>query len=79
MLDEDKRALFYLSGIVVQQYYYPDIPAPCTRDRAVLIGLPEYRKLRYEGKIRKYLDDPSVRMKIEDLAARLIIELSINL
>jgi hypothetical protein len=79
MFDEDKRAIFFLSGMMVQQFYYSEVPITSKNDQVVLWGLPEHRRKTYESFIRKHLADPVIQRKIEDLAARLITELSIDL
>lgn len=78
MFDEDKRVTFFLAGMVTQNYYYPDVPLTSRHDHAVLYGLPERRKIIFEELIGKHLEDPAVRRKIEDLAARLMTDLSIE-
>ena len=77
MFDEDKRAIFFLSGMIVQRFYYSSVPITSKNDQAVLWGLPEYRRETYESFIGEQLADPIVRNDIETLAARLLTEISI--
>ena len=79
MLDEDKRVIFFLAGMVTQHYYYPDMPLTSRHDQAVLYGLPERRKIIFEELIGKHLANPAVRRKIENLAARLVTESNIDM
>jgi hypothetical protein len=79
MFDEDKRAIFFLAGMVTQHSYYPDVPLTSQHDQAILYGLPERRRIMYEDFIRKHLGDPVVRGKIEELANIMKTKISIQL
>ena len=78
-LSDSHRAVFFLAGMIVQRYYFPTVPITSRNDEAVLMGLPEHRRIAYTDFINHHLEDPDVRGKIEDLAARLITDLSIDL
>ena len=78
-LSDSHRAVFFLAGMTVQRYYFPTVPITSTKDQEVLMGLPEHRRIAYTDFINHYLADPAVRRKIEDLAARLVTEFSIDL
>jgi hypothetical protein len=78
-ISDTHRAIFFLSGVNVQHYYYPDSEDISEKDRAVLWGLSDRRREAYTEFILQKLEDPAVRMKIEDLADRLITDISIEL
>ena len=78
-LSDGHRAVFFLAGMTVQRYYFPSVPITSTKDQAVLMGLPEHRRIAYTDFINHQLEDPAVRKKIEDLADLLITVLSIDL
>ena len=78
-LSDGHRAVFFLAGMTVQKYYFPSVEITSKNDQAVLMGLPEHRRIAYTDFINHHLEDPAVRRKIEDLADRLITELSIDL
>ena len=78
-LSDSHRAVFFLAGMTVQRYYFPIVPITSRNDEAVLMGLPEHRRIAYTDFINHHLADPAVRRKTKDLAARLITELSIDL
>jgi hypothetical protein len=77
-LSDSHRAVFFLAGMTVQRYYFPTVPIISRNDEAVLIGLPEHRRITYTDFINHHLADPAMRRKIEDLAARLVAEFSIT-
>jgi hypothetical protein len=72
------RAIFFLSGLIVQHHYYPDSEDISKKDRAVLWGLPDDRREVYTEFILQQLENPIVRKDIETLAARLLTDISIT-
>ena len=77
-LSDSHRAVFFLAGMTVQRYYSPAVPITSTKDQAVLMGLPEHRRIAYTDFINHHLADPAVRRKIEDLASRLLTDICIS-
>jgi hypothetical protein len=78
MFDDRKRAIFYMSGMLTQQYFFPGVPITSRNDRTVLMGLPEHRRIIYTDFINHQLEDSTVRTKIENLASRLLTDMSIS-
>jgi hypothetical protein len=76
-LSDGHRAVFFLAGTVIEQYYFPDVPTYNRKDEVVLWGLPERRRIRYEAYILQLMDD-TVRSNIESLADRLLREKTIR-
>lgn len=77
-LSDSHRAVFFLAGMTVQRYYFPAVPITSTKDQAVLMGLPEHWRIIYTDFINHQLEDSTVRTKIEDLASRLLTDISIT-
>jgi hypothetical protein len=77
-LSDGHRAVFFLAGTILHKYYFPDEPAINKKDESLLWGLSANRRKYYTDFINHHLADPMVRKKIEDLADRLIIEISIS-
>lgn len=77
-ISDSHRAIFFLSGVTVQHYYFPDSEDISEKDRAVLWGLSDRRREAYTEFILQKLEDPQVRKRIEELAARLLKDISVT-
>lgn len=72
---EAHRAVFFLSGIVTERYYYPDGEAYVSKiDEYHLWGLPPYRREKYTRLILEVLQREEVRREIEELSLKLLTE-----
>lgn len=72
VLHPEKRAITFLSGSVVQKYYNPDSPDDSGFDRRRLFLIPGQDRKKYAIKIRKRLNAPEIRNRIERLSLSLL-------